>query len=255
MASLQGKVFTVTGAASGMGKSTAKLLASRGATVSLTDIQDELLNTVAEEIKKENNGAKVLTMKTDIRDRNQVDAWIKTTVDELGPIDGCANIAGIFGRNNLYVPIEKQDEDDWKFIIDVNLTGTMHCLRAQLGAMNSAGGSIVNCSSVLGVIGGATNGAYTASKHGIIGLTRSAAKEVGSRNIRVNVISPGYVHTPMQQDAAKVFTPEQQKANNPAALGRIGTCEEVANLVVFLLGDESTFISGAVHMIDGAWVC
>lgn len=186
MASFKGKVIAITGAASGIGLATAKLLASRGADLSLADVQKDALETVAAEITAE--GGSVITTVVDVRDNGQITAWISRTVEHFGKLDLAANMAGVITRHNDL--LQDLQQDDWDLVISINLTGIMQCMRAQLKVMQD-GGAIVNAASIAGLIGRKRDSAYSASKHGVIGLTRSAAKEVGQdRKIRVNCIAP-----------------------------------------------------------------
>jgi len=185
---LSGKVIAITGAASGIALSTAHLLASRGATLSLADLQEATLSTVASEIRSKYE-VPVLTSILDVRTASSVDSWISKTIEDYGRLDGAANLAGVIGKSIGIKGIAEQDEDEWDFIIGVNLTGVMHCLRAQMKVI-ADGGSIVNAASIAGLTGRANNAAYEASKHGVIGLTRSEAKEIGARGVRVNSIAP-----------------------------------------------------------------
>ncbi|KAF2814998.1 NAD(P)-binding protein [Mytilinidion resinicola] len=256
MSSLKDKVIVVSGGASGIGLVTAKLLASRGARVSIGDVQEGPLDEAAKEIRSA--GGEVMTFKMDVRDRKQVDAWIDATVSKFGKLNGAANLAGVTG-NAIGIKTAADIEDsDWDFVIGVNLTGLMYCQRAQLQNMEN-GGSIVNAASVAGISGRAKNASYSASKHGVVGLTRSAAKDMGSRGIRVNAIAPGTIETPMVAKAREIAGAGNPNVtfNNYAhtALNRPGKPSEVATLVAFLLGDESTFITGAIHSVDGGWIC
>jgi NAD(P)-dependent dehydrogenase (short-subunit alcohol dehydrogenase family) len=185
---LSGKVFAITGAAQGIGLATAKLLASRGASLSISDLQDGPLRKNASDIKARYS-VDVITSVVDVRDVQAVDTWIQDTVAKLGRLDGAANLAGVIGKNLGKTPVAEQDEADWHFVLDVNLTGLMHCLRAQLRCIEP-GGSIVNAASIAGQVGRPMSAAYSASKHGVIGLTRSAAKECGKNGTRVNSIAP-----------------------------------------------------------------
>ena len=187
MLDFTGKVVVITGAASGMGLETAKLLAAKGAKISMADVQEEALKTAAADIEKA--GGTVLATVVNVCDRKQVEDWIKKTVDTFGKIDCAGNIAGVIGKQNNSAKIEEIDDDDWDFIMGVNLKGLLNCLRAQIRYMNE-GGAICNAASVAGVIGFAKNASYAASKHGVVGLTKSAAKELGERNIRCNCFCP-----------------------------------------------------------------
>lgn len=184
---MQGKVICITGAASGMGMETAKLLASKGAKVSLADVQDEALQKVVEDIQSQ--GGQAMGTVVDIRNRQQVEAWIKATVDSYGKLDGAANLAGVIGKHINITPLQDIDDDDWDFVVGVNQKGLLNCLRAQIPFFND-GGSIVNAASVAGIIGFPRNASYVASKHAVVGLTKTAAKELGPRQIRCNCFCP-----------------------------------------------------------------
>lgn len=188
MASFKGKVIVITGAASGIGLATAKLLASRGATVSIADVQESALAEAKAAIVAENKDAKVLTYALDVSKSETVTAWIEKTAETFGKLDGAANIAGVF-RALADNSIENEKDDHWNFMLGVNLTGVMNCMRAQVPHLNTPG-SIVNASSILGLEGAAGRAGYCASKHGVIGLTRAVAKDVGRRGIRVNCFAP-----------------------------------------------------------------
>lgn len=156
--------------------------------------------------------------------------------------------------------IDQQSLSEWNFILSINLTGVMLCLKYQLQHI-SPNGSIVNASSIAGVIGMANNAAYTASKHAVIGLTRSAAKEAGKRGVRVNAICPGFIDTPMQHKSQEISKSSgasmdaRKKKIESVALGRGGTADECAELIVYLLGDGASFITGNAVSIDGGWNC
>jgi NAD(P)-dependent dehydrogenase (short-subunit alcohol dehydrogenase family) len=184
---LKGKVIAITGAASGIGLATAHYLAQRGANLSLADIAQQNLDKATESITKESPDVKVIATVVDVSKTKDVEAWIQKTVSELGKLDGAANLAAIFAEEAK--GIMEMADNIWDSMIGVNLTGLMYCLRAQLKVIAN-GGSIVNATSVAGMIGSAQFPAYSTSKHGVIGLTKCAAREVGSRHVRVNVICP-----------------------------------------------------------------
>jgi NAD(P)-dependent dehydrogenase (short-subunit alcohol dehydrogenase family) len=189
----ENKVYAVTGVA-GIGLAVAKLLRQRGAKVSLADIDPQALSDAAEQLG--NDDANVLTTKVDVTSASQVDAWIASTVDKFGRLDGAANMAGAIGKHHGIRSLIEQDDDEWDLIMRVNVTGLKNCLRAELKALKAneslpaaGSGSIVNASSIQGLQGFALHAAYSASKHAVTGLTRSVAKEVAP-GIRVNAVAP-----------------------------------------------------------------
>ena len=188
MASLQGKVIAITGGASGIGLSLAKLAASRGARLALADIQKEALDKVVTELKS--SGADTVGTCVNIASSSEVNDWIKATMEHFGRLDGAANLAGVGGKAGpSFGAVKDIDDEDWDFIFSINVTGLMYCLRAELRVMRQ-GSSIVNASSVAGMMGRQNIGPYSASKHAVVGLTKTAAKESGPQGIRVNAIAP-----------------------------------------------------------------
>jgi NAD(P)-dependent dehydrogenase (short-subunit alcohol dehydrogenase family) len=184
---MKDKVIVITGAASGIGLETARLFASKGAKLSLADVQEKLLKELEAELQE--SGTQVFTQVVDVRDRKAVETWIAATVEKFGKLDGAANLAGVIGKQANVTGIDELDDEDWDFVMGVNVVGLRNCLRAQVPHFNE-GASIVNAASILGLIGAAKNLAYCASKHAVVGMTRSAAKELGPKNIRVNCICP-----------------------------------------------------------------
>ncbi|KAJ8116798.1 hypothetical protein ONZ43_g4354 [Nemania bipapillata] len=251
---LAGMVFAVTGGASGIGFATAQILSKRGATVCIADVDPDAMER-AESYFQPLNVPFSIT-KVDISKRDEVESWINGIVDQFGKLDGAANVAGIIGKHHGLREVKDLDDDEWNRIIAVNLTGTMYCLRAELQKIVD-GGSIVNVSSIHGFKGFAKYGAYDASKHGIIGLTRTAAKENGHREVRVNAVAPGAIFTPLMERAWKLhdYTPANLVRGAPpedeAAFGRQGTSEEVGLAIAFLLGPDSKYMTGTVQSVDG----
>ncbi|KAK5094775.1 hypothetical protein LTR24_003475 [Lithohypha guttulata] len=252
------KVIAITGAASGIALATAHLLASRGAKLSLVDVSADALTKHAEEIKTKYS-TDVISFPVDVRDYSKVEDWIEQTKKHFGKLDGAANLAGVIPKSIGLKGVDEQDLEEWDFVTGINLNGVMHCMRAQLRSIQD-GGALVNASSVAGLTGRQNNAAYAASKHGVLGLTRSAAKEVGVRNVRVNCICPGRIETPMVRTADQITGEDSKEkgimlSENGVALRRGGQPEEVAKLIAFLLSDESSYITGAAITIDGGWIC
>ncbi|KAI0162711.1 hypothetical protein BJ166DRAFT_275713 [Pestalotiopsis sp. NC0098] len=249
---LEGKVFAITGGASGIGLAAAKILSSRGAAVGIADVDPEAMKAAEDYFSP--LGAPFTVSKVDVSKRAEVDAWIDSVVAKFGRLDGAANVAGIIGRHHGLASVAELDDSEWDNIIAVNLTGMMYCLRAELRKVVD-GGSIVNVSSIHGVKGFAKHAAYDASKHGVIGLTKAAALENGAREVRVNSVAPGAIYTPLMKKAWDAHNrASDAQFDEPTAFQRLGTAEETANVIVFLLGPESTFVSGSVYSVDGGWI-
>lgn len=187
MMTLHGKVISITGAASGIGLCLAKLCAARGAKLALADVQEAALAKLAQELQA--SGTEVLFTRVNVASNQEVDEWVSATVKHFGRLDGAANLAGVEGKKSTGSNIVDQSNDEWDFILSINLTGLMYCLRAQLRVMGK-GASVVNAASIAGIIGRPGISAYSVSKHGVIGLTKSTAKEVGEMGVRVNAVAP-----------------------------------------------------------------
>ncbi len=246
----ENKVCLVTGAASGIGKATAMSFAKEGAKVVVSDVSDAIAEVVAA-IKKE--GGEAIAQKCDISDWSSVEALVKKTVDTFGRLDCAVNSAGIAG--NISKPTHDYPFDQWEKQIAINLTGAWYFLKACSGQMlQNEGGNIVLVASAAGLRGQPENSPYAASKHGVIGLTRTAAIEYATKNIRVNCICPTAVETPMLMHGRRNLAenPEARKAaTNLQAMKRMGQPTEVADVNLWLCSDQSSFITGLDMPVDG----
>lgn len=245
---LKGKTAIVTGGVSGIGLAVAEMLAASGAAISVWDLKQEAVDATAEALR--GKGAKALGIALDVTDETAVEAAVARTVAELGSVDIAVNNAGIGGPAAVSgdYPVE-----GWRKVIDVNLTSVFLCQRSQIQAMRKAGrgGSIINMASILGQVGYAGSVAYAAAKHGVVGLTQTAAWEHAADQIRINAVGPGFISTPLleQMDPKVRATLEGRHA-----LKRLGTPEEVAALVAWLASDAASFATGTYYAIDGGYL-
>ncbi|KAJ4376227.1 hypothetical protein N0V83_001510 [Neocucurbitaria cava] len=260
MSLFNGRVIAITGGASGIGLATAHLLASKNATLCIADVNSSALDSAEKSLKQRFPALDILPYILDVTQEDQVAKWIETIISVYGRLDGAANLAGVIGKSIGLRGIDQQDVAEWDFILNVNLKGVMLCLKHQLRAMSN-GAAIVNASSIAGLQGQPNNAAYTASKHGVIGLTRSAAKEVGKRGIRVNAVCPGYIDTPMNHRSREISVKgggvsleEREKKIKSVALGRGGKAEECAELIVYLLGRGRALLRGMRLVLMGGGI-
>lgn len=246
MISLQGKVAVVTGGARGIGKTCSMMLAQAGANIVVSDVDLAGAEQVAEEIRA--LGREALAVKTDVSKLAEAEALIEAVLAKFERIDVLVNNAGIT-RDNLLM---RMDEKEWDAVIAVNLKGTFNCIKAATRPMmKQRSGKMINMASVVGVMGNAGQANYAASKAGVIGLTKSVAKELGTRNVQVNAIAPGYIETEMTKDLPQAA---KDAFLTVIPMKRPGQAEDVARIVLFLASPLSDYVTGQVIHVDGGMV-
>lgn len=247
---LEGKVAVITGGTSGIGRDTAVLFGQNGAKVVVAGRRDAEGEETVALVRKA--GGDALFVKTDVSKSGDVQALIEKTLKKFGRIDAAFNNAGIEGD---WMPLTDVTEQNWDAVIDINLKGVWLCLKYEIQQMlkQNSGGTIVNMSSVAGLMGAAAAGPYCASKHGVIALTRTAALENATRKIRVNAVCPAVIETPMGE---RLFgAPEaKQFALSKHPIGRFGKPMEIAEAVLWLCSDKSSFMTGHYIVLDGGFL-
>lgn len=247
-----GKVALVTGAGSGIGRATALAFAREGAKVVVSD-RDEMHGiAVSREIAAAGGDARFV--RCDVSSGRDVAAMVETAVDSFGKIDCAFNNAGVGGAQG---PLADCTDDNWAQVIGVNLSGVFQCMKYELRQMIAAGrgGAIVNNASILGTVGFAGAGPYVATKHAVLGLTKTAAMEYAHANIRVNAVCPAFIETPMLAQAGITTDPKLREAvANMHPMKRMGRAEEVAAAVLWLCDDASSFVTGHPLLVDGGYV-
>jgi 3-oxoacyl-[acyl-carrier protein] reductase len=240
---LVGKVALVTGGAQGIGRAIGLMVARNGADVAVSDINMETARSTADEIEK--MGRRALIIEANVARFEDGERMVRETVDTLGRIDILINNAGI-ARDKLLL---RMSEEDWDMVLDINLKGAFNCTRSAVRYMaKQKSGRIVNIASVVGLMGNAGQANYAASKAGLIGFTKSVAREVASRGITVNAVAPGYIDTPMTQALPEKVKEELKKL---IPMDRLGTPEDVAKTVFFLVTSASDYVTGQVLQVNG----
>ncbi|MCK4851837.1 MAG: 3-oxoacyl-[acyl-carrier-protein] reductase [Candidatus Omnitrophica bacterium] len=244
---LENRISMITGAARGIGKEIAFTFAGQGSDIAICDVNEEILTATADEIEKA-SGRKVLAEKVDVTSFKECETFVNKILDNFGKLDILVNNAGIT-RDNLLL---RMSEEEWDVVLKVNLKGAFNCIKAVARPMiRQRNGNIINMASIIGIMGNAGQANYSASKGGLIALTKTAAKELGSRNINVNAIAPGFIRTEMTD---KLSEEMKQGMLKLIPLRRMGGTEDVAGLALFLAGEDSAYITGQVVQVDGGMV-
>ena len=245
---LEGKVALVTGAASGIGQAIAVLYSQHGASVMVSDVNETQGRQVVDQLVADGGVARFF--KADVGDPAQCEALVRETVSAFGGLDMACNNAGIGGELNLTADYSLEG---WQKIINVNLNSVFYCLKYELEAMlkQNKTGSIVNMASILGQVGTAQSPGYVAAKHGVVGLTQTAAIEYAARGIRINAVGPAYIDTPLLG-----VLPQEVKTMlvDLHPIGRLGRSEEVAELVIWLSSEKASFVTGSYYPVDGGYL-
>jgi NAD(P)-dependent dehydrogenase (short-subunit alcohol dehydrogenase family) len=244
-----GKVALVTGAGAGMGLATAQAFAEAGASVVLADRDEASVVAAAERLTAD--GHKAIAVVCDVADDAQVTAMVNRAIAEFGRLDAAYNNAGV---NSDEVLLGDLPDTEWHRILSINLRAVWVCMREELRVMvKQSSGAIVNCSSLAGVVGASGRGAYSAAKHGVIGLTRSAALEYVQKGIRINAVCPGMIQTPMADEVTKGSKEIAAAMAKEAPIGRFGTAEEIAAAVLWLCSPGASYVIGHPLVVDGGF--
>src|SRR5690554_1355640 len=234
MKQLENKVALVTGGASGIGRAIVELFVKEGANVVFTDLNESLGLKVQEEL-----GAQTYFVKSDVSSPEDNKKAVEATVSKFGALHIAVNNAGVGGESNV---VGDLSIEGWKKVIDINLNGVFYGMHYQIPEIEKSGGSIINIASILGSVGFANSSAYAAAKHGVVGLTKSAAWEYGTRGVRINAVGPGFISTPLVDSS--LSKEALQYLESQHAFQRLGNTNEVAEMILWLASDKSSFATG-----------
>jgi len=246
---LKGRVALVTGGSSGIGRATALAFANEGAKVAIADVNakdgEETVRTI------EQAGGEAMFVSANVSKAADAEVLIERVVEKYGRLDCAFNNAGV---DNLHSPVGEVLEEEWDRVININLKGTMLCMRYEIPQMLAqGGGTIVNTSSVAGLIGSPKSPAYVSSKFGVVGLTRSAALDYANKGIRINAVCPGVTRTAIFEAYLKETPEAAAQISTQSPMGRVGQPEEIAAAVIWLSSDEASFVTGQALAVDGGW--
>lgn len=245
MKQLENKVALVTGGASGIGKAIVELFVKEGAKVVFSDVNEDL----GKQVERQFDAGQTVFVTADAASVEDNKKLVDIAVEKFGALHIAVNNAGIGGPS---ATVGDYEIDGWNTVININLNGVFYGMKYQLPEIEKVGGSIINMASILGSVGFAQSAAYVAAKHGVVGLTKTAAWEYGQRGVRINAVGPGFISTPMVDKAMDADTLTYLKSQH--AFNRLGKSEEVAELTLFLASDKSSFVTGSYYPVDGGYL-
>lgn len=249
MSMFDGKVVIVTGGGSGIGQAACHLYAHEGARVVVSDIDEKGGNETVRAIQEENGEA--IFVRTDVSNPDDCQAMVAATLETYSRLDIAFNNAGIGGEANRTADYSIEG---WQKVIAINLSSVFYCMKYEIPAMlNSGNGAIVNMASILGQVAFESSPAYVAAKHGVVGLTRTAALEYAKQNLRINAVGPAFIHTPLISELEE-NTQARELLISLHPIGRLGKSEEVAELVIWLSSEKASFVTGAYYAVDGGYL-